>query len=826
MMMEVEMPECPVCLQSFDDETIPRVLGCGHSACEACLKQLPQPFPHTIRCPACTQLIKLPPQGPSALPKNIDLLRFAQSTPPEPPPSRQSQNLGQFMPQLWSDEFNSAWKDCVLPEDSVLPEVDRELCLSTGVMVITPALSSSVRGLAFRVKGNQKVSLVRVGMVSSGRDDVVELSYFARVMAALNEMDDGIRDELRLIMKACLRRSCRVSEVYGIWHCVGDGLLYLVCEQKCGNFMERIDEIGYHAAGSNFSFGVMGMEFCEALMILHSEGLVLGCLGVGCLGFDEFGHLCVDLSGVLSSARGVNKTVAEAVGGKKKINELTMSIIYFSLLKEGIFIGPEVFLDILRHQNVIVEYDCSRFSVGHTSDVWSLACVLIHIILGKNTMENVISDLNSFQPDTDLDFLGSYTRWSEKINLLLENTLGTEHVVLCQILCKCIDLDTDSRPLASVIWKCIKYFVSNVQLNEIGSLEESMQEKFSCCIALGKLCQLPKETSNNHEDINSDADNEAAVKHVTKTGNGIIDGVSLGKFSVTHMKGHLDSITGLAVGGGFLFSSSFDKTINVWSLQDFTLVHTFRGHEHRVTALICVEKEQPFCISGDSGGGIFIWGISNPFDQEPLRKWYEEKDWRYSGIHSLAVHGAEYLYTGSGDKTIKVWSLKDFSLSCTLTGHRSVVSCLAVSRGVLYSGSWDGTVRLWSLNDHNLLTVLGEDMLESGSSVLSLSVLDDVLTICQENGCIKVWKNYVFKSSLHVHKGAVFAVSLDGKWLFSGGWDKTVHIQEILDDNGQMDARSVGFISPESVITAVVCWQGKLLVGCADRVIKAYYYSS
>lgn len=87
-------------------------------------------------------------------------------------------------------------------------------------------------------------------------------------------------------------------------------------------------------------------------------------------------------------------------------------------------------------------------------------------------------------------------------------------------------------------------------------------------------------------------------------------------------------------------------------------MHTFRGHEDRVSAVICVEKEQPFCISGDSGGGIFIWDISNPFDQEPLKKWYEEKDWRYSGIHSLAVHGAEYLYTGSGDKTIKVWSLK------------------------------------------------------------------------------------------------------------------------------------------------------------------------
>ncbi|GMP61737.1 hypothetical protein CsSME_00024086 [Camellia sinensis var. sinensis] len=74
-----ESPECPVCLQPYDgDSTTPRVLACGHSACQTCLKLLPQPFPHTICCPACTQLVKYPhPQGPSALPKNIDLLCLA-----------------------------------------------------------------------------------------------------------------------------------------------------------------------------------------------------------------------------------------------------------------------------------------------------------------------------------------------------------------------------------------------------------------------------------------------------------------------------------------------------------------------------------------------------------------------------------------------------------------------------------------------------------------------------------------------------------------------------------------------------------------------------
>lgn len=87
-------------------------------------------------------------------------------------------------------------------------------------------------------------------------------------------------------------------------------------------------------------------------------------------------------------------------------------------------------------------------------------------------------------------------------------------------------------------------------------------------------------------------------------------------------------------------------------------MHTFRGHEHKVMAVAFVDEEQPLCISGDSGGGIFLWSINIPFGQEPLKKWYEEKDWRYSGIHALAVSENGYLYTGSGDKLIKEWSLQ------------------------------------------------------------------------------------------------------------------------------------------------------------------------
>lgn len=75
-------------------------------------------------------------------------------------------------------------------------------------------------------------------------------------------------------------------------------------------------------------------------------------------------------------------------------------------------------------------------------------------------------------------------------------------------------------------------------------------------------------------------------------------------------------------------------------------------------ALVYVDEEEPLCISGDNGGGIFIWGITAPLGQDPLRKWYEQKDWRFSGIHCLTVSRNHCLYTGSGDRTIKAWSLK------------------------------------------------------------------------------------------------------------------------------------------------------------------------
>ena len=65
-------------------------------------------------------------------------------------------------------------------------------------------------------------------------------------------------------------------------------------------------------------------------------------------------------------------------------------------------------------------------------------------------------------------------------------------------------------------------------------------------------------------------------------------------------------------------------------------------------------------------------------------------------INCLAVDPtADRLYSGSFDKTIKVWDLKTFKCVETWAQHAGSVEALFVDKTNVYSGSTDGTVIVW-----------------------------------------------------------------------------------------------------------------------------------
>ncbi|PON91546.1 Guanine nucleotide-binding protein, beta subunit [Trema orientale] len=826
----MELPECPVCLQNYDgDSTIPRVLACGHSACQDCLLKLPQRYAQTIRCPACTQLVKFPPQGPSVLPKNIDLLSLCLSQNPNPNPnsntSKQDHRFFDFLPRFWSDEFYASWNDWVLPNDAVL--VDKRVDEERGAgfcTVFWGKIDSSSKWPCRVCFGNdQRVSLVRVGsLMGLGLDDPnLKVSYVVRVLKCLSGMREELRDELGLILRASVRQCRKMGKVYGLWGDLDDGFLYMVSERMDGSFLEKLGDLSNGFCGEDgdglstdgvSGFALIGIEMVEAMVSLHSEGFIAGCVGFSCFSFDYLGHGYVDMNEVLVTGRKIRKSIADV--------ELEVAI--GDLLEDNAFMSPELWLELLQNKGTGLERDKSRYSIGYSSDVWSLACLLLRILLGKLFTEefpNMIEEKGS-------DYLTLHSIWTERVSSLLDTQLGSEYAGLKDILLKCLVYDPEGRPLLTELRKCIRELITKPQF-DLASLDGAVQVSTSCCIILGELCQFPKELSKTQQE-DALQGREAAVEAdfgplkediVDKN---LLEGLFEGLVKFKDLQGHRDCITGITVGGGFLFSSSLDKTIRVWSLQDFSHVHTFEGHEHKVMAIIFVNQEQPLCISGDSGGGIFVWGLSTPLGQEPLKKWYEQKDWRYSGIHALCLSSSGYVYTGCGDKSIKAWSLRDGLLECTMNGHKSVVSTLAICDEVLYSGSWDGTIRLWSLSDHTALTAVGEET-SAVTSVLSLAVDRHMLIAAYENGCIKVWRNEVFMKSMQLHQGAIFATGMEGKWLFTGGWDKTLNIQELSGDEFHVDPRPIGSIPCSSVITALLFWQGKLFVGYADRLLKVYY---
>lgn len=687
-----------------------------------------------------------------------------------------------------------------------------------------------------RLVDDQKAGLVEIGRFELGEEYLFEYSYVSKVMSVLGCMSDGQRTELGTLLGLSLRQP-RVCGVLGLWLDVESGLLYLVTERKNDGVLS-LGDLRYWFDQENQGWmpflSMVGVELCEAFVGLQSEGIVCGCLGLSCLCFDEFGHVYIDLGEVLLTGRKIYQCVLEDLDGKRRIEGSEVIALVMDLLNKDVFISPEMLFEWMHREGIEMQSKGVNSKVDYSSDLWLFACVLLGLITGKQFaegMRNYWMAVLGAEREGVSDCKILYLQWVERMNATLEALVGSEYPSLQEVLMKCLDLDPANRPLIPDAWETMRgsnayHCCSHVsRLNRVSIKDNAIQ-----CLVLGELCNISNDLSKEStiSGLNREEDNhEAAATQVTEMKVGtVVEGLSAGKLHCNDLQGHLDCVTSLCIGGGFLFSASFDKTINVWSLQDFTHMHTFRGHEQKVMAVVFVDQEKPLCISADNGGGIFCWEVVPPLGQEPLKKWHEEKDWRYSGIHALAISESGCLYTGSGDRLIKAWSLRDYTLICSMEGHKSVVSTLASCNGVLYSGSWDGTVRLWCLHDHSPLVVFGEGMPGRVSSVLSLHADQNTVIAAYENGCVKIWANDELKSSTQVHQGAVFALSKEDKWVFTGGWDRSVKIQEISGEGMQMDIREVGSVACESVITALLYEQGMLFAGYANKLIKVYHCGS
>ncbi|KAL0314352.1 UNVERIFIED_CONTAM: hypothetical protein Sangu_2279600 [Sesamum angustifolium] len=250
-------------------------------------------------------------------------------------------------------------------------------------------------------------------------------------------MEEEERNKLGIILNATLRVS-NVGKVFGFWCNEDDKCVYMVFEKiaspnlvKC--VLKKKEDKDERLSSDEISaLAMLCMEICEILSRLHSEGLVFGFLRVSCFGFNDFGHVYVDLGEVLNT-------------GFK------------------------------------FDWGKSRYEVGCASDVWFLACLLVRLIVGSTFVEEMERFLhfvvNAIKEEKGCDYSGLCVRWSEKIAVLLEGRLASEYASLQDILYRCLGFDPGNRPVITDLWKCLRELVVKPQFDTGLMLKQEVKKE-------------------------------------------------------------------------------------------------------------------------------------------------------------------------------------------------------------------------------------------------------------------------------------------------------------------------------------------------------------
>ncbi len=241
--------------------------------------------------------------------------------------------------------------------------------------------------------------------------------------------------------------------------------------------------------------------------------------------------------------------------------------------------------------------------------------------------------------------------------------------------------------------------------------------------------------------------------------------------------------------------------------------------EHRNTVWSLAFSPDSQILASSSGDKtIKLWQLKN---SELLRAFPEA---HLDTIWSVVISpDGQTLVSGSGDKTVKIWNLKTGELLRTLIGHTDTVRSVAISGDgqIIASGSGDKTVRIWDSKTGELLrTLVGHtDTVRS----VAISPNGQIVASGGTDNTVRIW-NLKTGQLLHTLKGHTariisVAISPDGKIIASGGNDDTIKLWNL--QTGTLLHTLKGHLDHVNCVAFRA--DGKVLVsGAEDHLIKLW----
>ncbi|KAG6488089.1 hypothetical protein ZIOFF_056847 [Zingiber officinale] len=270
--------------------------------------------------------------------------------------------------------------------------------------------------------------------------------------------------------------------------------------------------------------------------------------------------------------------------------------------------------------------------------------------------------------------------------------------------------------------------------------------------------------------------------------------------SLVREEGHIYS---LAAVGDVLYTGSDSKNIRVWKNQkDFA---GFKSSSGLVKSIV-VAADRIF--TGHQDGKIRVWRVSpkNPTVHKRIGNLPRLKDVLRSSLkpsnyievrrhrsalwirHSDAISCLSLdekqglLYSGSWDKTFKVWRIADSRCLESVIAHDDAVnSVVAAFGGLVFTGSADGTVKVWrrellaKTTKHSPVRTLLKQ--ECAVTALAVSPAAPLVYCGSSDGFVNFWEGeaqLAHGGVLGGHKMAVLCLVAAGSLLLSGSADKNI----------------------------------------------------
>ncbi|KAI9289951.1 WD40-repeat-containing domain protein [Umbelopsis sp. AD052] len=261
--------------------------------------------------------------------------------------------------------------------------------------------------------------------------------------------------------------------------------------------------------------------------------------------------------------------------------------------------------------------------------------------------------------------------------------------------------------------------------------------------------------------------------------------------------GHSDTVICLerSKDGSVLVSGSKDKTARLWRIdtdaeeydQRYLCAGICVGHTEAIGAIGFAHKSKNFMITGSQDRTVKYWNLKDtdfetPSQDNKPRALYthqaHDKD-----INSICVAPNDKLFaTGSQDKTAKIWNVESGALVGTCTGHKRGVWCVQFSPvdQVLATSSGDKTIRIWSLKDMTCLKTFEGHT----NSILKVAFMTAGMQLVSSgsDGLVKLWtiKSNECVSTMDNHEDKIWGLTVrnDEQMFVTGGADSVINFWE------------------------------------------------